>query len=181
MLLKPFTPAAGYLSYSVSVVLGRSREIRTLDQRIKSPLRYRCAILPNSTILKHTLPRFSRATIPIITPSAGLTFIFQNVPRDFRMCFNMVPYFACHAFGATRYSQRVSIPQSFCRPRARTWHTILVRNDANTSNLRCEPISAIAFYHIETHYQSPGFEPVSCIVYLDVCGRASNAFQYGPN
>ena len=37
----------------------------------------------------------------------------------------MVPYFACHAFGATRYSQRVSIPQSFRRPRARTGHTIL--------------------------------------------------------
>ncbi len=67
------------------------------------------------------------------------------------MCFNIVPYFACHAFGATRYSQRASIPQSFRRPRARTWHTILTRNDANTSSLPCEPISAIAVYHIEAH------------------------------
>ena len=32
--------------------------------------------------------------------------------------------------------------------------------------------------YISTHYQSPGFEPVSLVVYLDVCSRASNALKY---
>ena len=34
-------------------------------------------------------------------------------------------------------------------------------------------------YHIETHYQSPGFEPTSLVVYHDFYGRASNVFLYG--
>lgn len=34
-------------------------------------------------------------------------------------------------------------------------------------------------YHIQTHYQSPGFEPVSLVVYLVVYRRASNVFEYG--
>ena len=34
-------------------------------------------------------------------------------------------------------------------------------------------------YHIETHYQSPGLEPTSLVVYHDFYGRASNVFLYG--
>jgi len=33
-------------------------------------------------------------------------------------------------------------------------------------------------HHIETHYQSPGFEPTSLVVYHDFYGRASNVFLY---
>ena len=37
-------------------------------------------------------------------------------PAPFVVCFNMVPYFACHAFGATGYSQRVDARNPFADP-----------------------------------------------------------------
>ena len=41
------------------------------------------------------------------------------------------------------------------------------------------PICHMNGKHIETHCQSPGFEPVSLVVYHDIYGRASNVLQYG--
>ena len=36
----------------------------------------------------------------------------------------------------------------------------------------------LSYHHIETHYQSRGFEPLSLIVYHDFCSQASNVFLY---
>ena len=41
------------------------------------------------------------------------------------------------------------------------------------------PCILITLYHIETHYQSQGFEPLSLVVYHDFFGQASNVFLYG--
>ena len=66
----------------------------------------------------------------------------------------------------------VSTSASFRRPRTRTWHTILLTISANDSKIRCEPISAIALYHIEAHWWAfldP--HPLSYLLY--------NVLQYG--